>query len=46
MTTTLNDMTAKKKPAASAEELAAKELVAFAKEQGLSRGHHDREEEA
>ncbi len=36
MTTTLNDMTAKKKPAASAEELAARELVAFAKEQGLS----------
>jgi putative transposase len=36
MTTTLNDMTAKKKPAVSAEELAARELVAFAKEQGLS----------
>ncbi len=36
MTTTLNDMTAKKKPAASAEELAARELVAFAKAQGLS----------
>jgi len=36
MTTTLNDMTAKKKPGPSAEELAAKELVAYAKEQGLS----------
>ncbi len=36
MTTTLNDMTAKEKPVASAEELAARELVAFAKEQGLS----------
>ena len=36
MTTTLNDMTAKKKPTPSAEELAAKELVAYAKEQGLS----------
>jgi len=36
MTTTLNDMTAKKKPTPSAEELAAKELVAYAKAQGLS----------
>ena len=36
MTTTLNDMTAKKKPTPSAEELAAKELVAYAKEKGLS----------
>ena len=36
MTTTLNDMTAKKKAEASAEELAAKELVAYAKAQGLS----------
>ena len=36
MTTTLNDMTAKKKSTPSAEELAAKELVAYAKAQGLS----------
>lgn len=36
MTTTRNDMTAKKKAEASAEELAAKELVAYAKAQGLS----------
>jgi hypothetical protein len=36
MTTTLSDMTAKKKPEPSAEELAAKELVRLAKEQGLS----------
>ena len=36
MTTTLNDMTAKKKPEFSAEELAARELVAHAKEHGLS----------
>ncbi len=36
MTTTLGDMTAKKKPEPSAEETAAKELVRLAKEQGLS----------
>ena len=36
MTTTLSDMTAKKKPDLSAEEIAAKELVRLAKEQGLS----------
>jgi len=36
MTTTLSDMTAKKKPELSAEEIAAKELVRLAKEQGLS----------
>lgn len=36
MTTTLNDMTAKKRPESSAEELAAKELVTYAKERGLS----------
>ena len=36
MATTLSDMTAKKKPDSSAEELAAKELVRLAKEQGLS----------
>jgi transposase-like protein len=36
MTTTLNDMTAKKKPDPSAEEIAAKELVRLAREQGLS----------
>ena len=36
MTTTLSDMTAKKKPDPSAEEIAAKELVRLAKEQGLS----------
>ena len=37
MTTTLSDMTAKKKKAeGSAEEVAAKELVRLAKEQGLS----------
>src|SRR6478735_1636387 len=37
MTTTLSDMTAKKKkPDPSAEEVAAKELVRQAKEQGLS----------
>ncbi len=36
MTTTLNDMTAQKKPEPSAEELAAKELVRLSKEQGLS----------
>jgi putative transposase len=36
MTTTLSDMTVKKKPEPSAEELAAKELVRLAKEQGLS----------
>ncbi len=36
MTTTLSDMTAKKKPEPSAEEIAAKELVRLAKEQGLS----------
>jgi len=36
MTTTLSDMTAKKKPEPSAEEVAAKELVRLAKEQGLS----------
>ena len=36
MTTTLNDMRAKKKPDPSAEETAAKELVQLAKEQGLS----------
>ncbi len=36
MMTTLNDMTAKKKPEPSAEEIAARELVRLAKEQGLS----------
>ena len=36
MTTTLSDMTAKKKPEPSAEEVAAQELVRLAKEQGLS----------
>ena len=36
MTTTLDDMPAKKKPEPSAEEAAAKELVAHAQEQGLS----------
>lgn len=36
MATTLSDMTAKKKPDPSAEEIAAKELVRLAKEQGLS----------
>ena len=36
MTTTLNDMAAKKKPELSAEELAAQELVRLAREQGLS----------
>jgi transposase-like protein len=36
MTTTLSDMTAKKKAEPSAEEVAAKELVRLAKEQGLS----------
>jgi len=36
MTTTLSDMTAKKQPEPSAEEIAAKELVRLAKEQGLS----------
>ena len=36
MTTTLSDMSAKKKPEPSAEEIAAKELVRLAKEQGLS----------
>ena len=36
MTTTLNDMPAKKKPDPSAEEVAAKELVRLAQEQGLS----------
>ncbi len=36
MTTTLSDMSAKKKPEPSAEELAAKELVRLAKQQGLS----------
>jgi len=36
MTTTLSDMTAKKKPEPSAEEIAAKELVRLAQEQGLS----------
>ena len=36
MTTTLSDMTAKKKPEPSAEEVAARELVRQAKEQGLS----------
>ena len=36
MTTTLNDMPAKKTPEPSAEEIAAKELVRLAKEQGLS----------
>ena len=34
--TTLSDMSAKKKPEPSAEEIAAKELVRLAKEQGLS----------
>jgi putative transposase len=36
MTTTLSDMAAKKKPDASAEEVAAKELVRLAQEQGSS----------
>ena len=36
MTTTLSDMTAKRKPEPSAEEIAAKELGRLAKEQGLS----------
>jgi len=36
MMTTLNDMTAKKRPEPSAEEIAARELVRLAKEQGLS----------
>jgi putative transposase len=36
MTTTLNDMPSKKKPDPSAEEIAAKELVRLAQEQGLS----------
>ena len=36
MTTTLSNMTAKKKPEPSAEEVAARELVRLAKEQGLS----------
>ena len=36
MTTTLSSMTAKKKPGPSAEEVAARELVRLAKEQGLS----------
>ena len=34
--TTLSDMSAKKKPEPSAEEIAAKEWVRLAKEQGLS----------
>ncbi len=36
MTTTLGDMTAKKRPEPSAEEVAARELVRLAQEQGLS----------
>ncbi len=32
--TTLNDMTAKKRPEPSAEEIAARELVRLAEEQG------------
>ncbi len=36
MDTTLNSMTTKKKPEPTAEEVAAKELVRQAKEQGLS----------
>jgi transposase-like protein len=36
MTATLSDMTAKKKPVPSAEEIAAREWVRLAKEQGLS----------
>ena len=36
VTTTLNDMTAKRQPESSAEEFAARELVAYAKEHGLS----------
>ena len=36
MTTTLSNMTAKRKPEPSAEEVAARELVRLAKEQGLS----------
>jgi len=36
MMTTLNDMTAKKNAEPSAEEIAARELVRVAKEQGLS----------
>ena len=36
MTMTLSNMTAKRKPEPSAEEVAARELVRLAKEQGLS----------
>lgn len=36
MSTTLNDMSSKKKSEPSAEEIAARELVRLAKEQGLS----------
>jgi len=36
MTTTLSDMTAKKRPDPTAEEVAARELVRLAQEQGLS----------
>ncbi len=42
MMTTLNDMTAKKKPEPCAEEIAARELVRVAKEQGLSLTGPDR----
>ncbi len=36
MTTPLSDMTAKKRPGPSAEEVAARELVRLAQERGLS----------
>ena len=36
MMTTQNDMTAKKKPEPCTEEIAARELVRLAQEQGLS----------
>ncbi len=36
MMTTLNDMTAKKRPEPCAEEIAAREVVRLAEEQGLS----------
>jgi|GEM_PF-2219788 len=36
MTTTLSDMTTKKRPDPTAEEVAARELVRLAQEQGLS----------
>jgi hypothetical protein len=36
MATTLNDMTTKKRPEPSPEEIAARDLVRLAQEQGLS----------